>query len=207
MVPDPKDIPPESSIRSGSRKVKHMTEKIKARIMDAAKIQRSFQRMAHEIIERNRDLNNLVIVGIRTRGVFVAERIARLIKGIEDMDVPVGFLDITLYRDDLTGEAEQHVVKKTEIEFAIEKRDVILVDDVLFTGRTIRAAMDSLMDLGRPKTIQLLVFIDRGHRELPIRADYVGKFLPTSRRELVKLQMEEIDGKDEVQIIEPAGID
>jgi pyrimidine operon attenuation protein/uracil phosphoribosyltransferase len=116
-------------------------------------------------------------------------------------------LDITLYRDDFSDISEQHVVKKTEIEFPIENKDVLLVDDVLFTGRTIRAAMDSLIDLGRPKTIQLLVFIDRGHRELPIRADYVGKFLPTSRRERVKLQMTEIDNQDEVQIIEPGGID
>ncbi len=184
-----------------------MEEKIKARIMDSAKIRRAFQRMAHEIIERNRDLNNLVIVGIRTRGVFMAKRIAKLIKEIEDVDVPVGVLDITLYRDDFTDISEQHVVKKTDIEFSIEKMNVLLVDDVLFTGRTIRAAMDSLIDLGRPKTIQLLVFIDRGHRELPIRSDYVGKFLPTSRRERVKLQMKEIDDKDEVQIIEPAGMD
>ncbi len=184
-----------------------MAEKIKARIMDAAKIRRSFQRMAHEIIERNRDLNNLAIVGIRTRGVFMAERIARLIKEIEGVDVPVGVLDITLHRDDYSEGSEQHIVKKTEIEFAIDKKDIILVDDVLFTGRTIRAALDSLIDLGRPKTIQLLVFIDRGHRELPIRADYVGKSLPTSRRELVRLQMMEIDEKDEVLIIEPAGVD
>ncbi len=181
-------------------------EKIKARIMDAAKIKRAFQRMAHEIIERNRDLNNLVIVGIRTRGVFVAKRIAKLIKESEGVDIPVGVLDITLYRDDFSDMGEQHIVKKTEISFAVDKKDVLLVDDVLFTGRTIRAALDSLIDLGRPKTIQLLVFIDRGHRELPIRADYVGKFLPTSRRERVKLQMDEIDKKDEVQIIEPAGI-
>ena len=184
-----------------------MEEKIKARIMDAAKIQRAFQRMAHEIVERNRDLNNLVIVGIRTRGVFVAERISRLIKDIEGLEIPVGVLDITLYRDDVSDPEDQRLVKNTEIGFDIDKKDVLLVDDVLFTGRTIRAALDSLIDLGRPKTIQLLVFIDRGHRELPIRADYVGKFLPTSRRERVKLQMKEIDDKDEVQITEPTGMD
>jgi pyrimidine operon attenuation protein/uracil phosphoribosyltransferase len=184
-----------------------MEEKIKAKILDSAKIQRAFQRMAHEIIERNRDLNNLVIVGIRTRGVFVAERISRLIENIEGLEIPVGVLDITPYRDDFANPKGQRLVKKTEIDFDIDKKDVLLVDDVLFTGRTIRAAMDSLMDLGRPKTIQLLVFIDRGHRELPIRSDYVGKYLPTSRRERVKLQMKEIDDKDEVQITEPAGFD
>jgi pyrimidine operon attenuation protein/uracil phosphoribosyltransferase len=184
-----------------------MEEKIKARIMDSAKIQRAFQRMAHEIIERNRDLNNLVIVGVQTRGVFVAQRISRLIKGIEGIEIPVGVLDITLYRDDVANQGDQPSVTKTELDFDITEKDVLLVDDVLFTGRTIRAAMDSLTDLGRPKTIQLLVFIDRGHRELPIRADYVGKFLPTSRRERVKLQMKEIDDKDEVQITEPAGMD
>ncbi len=183
-----------------------MKEKIKAKIMDSRKIKRAFQRMATEITERNRDLNNLVIIGIRTRGVHIAKRIATLIKDFEKIDIPVGVLDITLYRDDISESEERHVVKKTEIDFSVSKKDVLLVDDVLFTGRTTRAAMDSLIDLGRPKTIQLLAFIDRGHRELPIRADYVGKFLPTSRRERVKVQLKEIDGKDEVLIIEPAGI-
>lgn len=182
-----------------------MEDKVKAKIMDSRKIKRSFHRMTHEIIERNRDLENLVIVGVRTRGVFVANRIAGLIREFEGIDIPVGVLDITLYRDDFSDPSEQHIVKKTEIDFSIDKKDVLLVDDVLFTGRTIRAAMDSLIDLGRPKSIQLLVFIDRGHRELPIRADYVGKFLPTSRRERVRLQMKEIDNKDEVRIVEHAG--
>ena len=183
-----------------------MKEKIKARIMDSRKIKRALLRMTTEIIERNRDLKNLVIVGIRTRGVHLAKRIALLVKDFEDIEIPVGILDITLYRDDFSELEAQHMVKKTEIDFAVNKKDVLLIDDVLFTGRTIRAAMDSLIDLGRPKTIQLLVFIDRGHRELPIRADYVGKFLPTSRRERVKLQLKEIDNKDEVLIMEPAGI-
>ena len=183
-----------------------MEEKIKARIMDARKIKRAFLRMTHEIIEHNRDLKRLVIVGIRTRGVFVAKRIAKLIHDFEGVEIPVGVLDITLYRDDFSHISEGHVVKKTEIDFSIDKKDVLLVDDVLFTGRTVRAAMDSLIDLGRPRTVHLLVFIDRGHRELPIRADYVGKFLPTSRRERVKLQMKEIDDKDEVLIVEPVGI-
>lgn len=183
-----------------------MEDKIKARVMDAKKIRRAFNRIATEISERNRDLNEVVIVGIRTRGVYIARRIAKLLKEFEDIDVPVGILDITLYRDDFSELEDQHIVKKTEIDFSVSEKDVILVDDVLFTGRTIRAAMDSLIDLGRPKTIQLLVFIDRGHRELPIRADYVGKFLPTSRREKVRVKMTEIDEKDEVLIIEPSGM-
>ncbi len=182
-----------------------MADKIKARVMDAPKIKRAFNRIATEITERNRDLKNLVIIGIRTRGVFIARRLAHLIKEFEGVEVPVGVLDITLYRDDFS-ELEQHSVKKTEISFSITDKDVLLVDDVLFTGRTIRAAMDSLVDLGRPKTIQLMVFVDRGHRELPIRADYVGKFLPTSRREKVRVHLKEIDKKDEVQIVEPEGI-
>jgi pyrimidine operon attenuation protein / uracil phosphoribosyltransferase len=184
---------------------KIMPDKIKARVMDAPKIKRAFNRIATEITERNRDLNNLVIIGIRTRGVFIARRLASLVNESEGIDIPVGVLDITLYRDDFS-ELEKHSVKKTEINFSITRKDVLLVDDVLFTGRTIRAAMDNLVDLGRPKTIQLMVFIDRGHRELPIRADYVGKFLPTSRRENVKVHLEEIDNKDEVQIVEPEGI-
>jgi pyrimidine operon attenuation protein/uracil phosphoribosyltransferase len=183
-----------------------MEDKIKARIMDSPKMNRAFQRIATEITERNRDLNNLVIIGIRTRGVHVAKRIAKLIKVQEKIDVPLGVLDITLYRDDFSDMEAQHVVKTTEINFSVKNKDILLVDDVLFTGRTIRAAMDSLMDLGRPKTIQLLVFIDRGHRELPIRADYVGKYLPTSRKEIVQVRLEEIDGSDEVLITEPVEI-
>jgi len=183
-----------------------MEEKIKAKILDTRKIKRSLQRMTTEITEKNRNLKNLVIVGIRTRGIYIGKRIAKLIKNLEGIDVPVGVLDITLYRDDFSKLEAQHMVKKTEINFSVAKKDVLLVDDVLFTGRTIRAAMDSLIDLGRPKTIQLLVLIDRGHRELPIRADYVGKFLPTSKREIVQVHLKEIDDKDEVLITEPAGI-
>lgn len=183
-----------------------MVEKIKARVMDSRKIKRAIQRMTTEIIERNRNLKNLVIVGIRTRGIYLGKRISKLIKELEKRDVPVGVLDITLYRDDFSELEAQHMVKKTEINFSVAKKDVLLVDDVLFTGRTIRAAMDSLIDLGRPKTIQLLVLIDRGHRELPIRADYVGKFLPTSKREVVQVQLKEIDKIDEVLITEPPGM-
>lgn len=181
-----------------------MEEKIKARIMDAGKIQRSLLRMTSEILERNRNLKNLVIVGIRTRGIYIGKRISELIKELEQLDVPVGVLDITLYRDDFAELETQHMVQKTEIDFSIQKKDVLLVDDVLFTGRTIRAAMDGLFDLGRPQSIQLLVLIDRGHRELPIRADYVGKVLPTSRREIVQVKLAEVDEADEVLIAEPA---
>ncbi|MDH5385851.1 MAG: bifunctional pyr operon transcriptional regulator/uracil phosphoribosyltransferase PyrR [Candidatus Aminicenantes bacterium] len=183
-----------------------MEEKIKAKVMDAPKIRRALHRMVTEISERNRDLSNLVIVGIRTRGIYIGKRISKMIKELEKIEIPVGVLDITLYRDDFSELESQHMVKKTEINFSVADKDVLLVDDVLFTGRTIRAAMDSLIDLGRPKTIQLLVLIDRGHRELPIRADYVGKFLPTSKREIVQVQLKEIDESDEILITEPAEI-
>jgi len=181
-----------------------MANKVKARVMDASKIRRILYRMATEIIERHRDLKSLVIVGIRTRGIYIAKRIAKIIKDMEKVDIPVGVMDITLYRDDFSELEPQHIVHKTEIKFSIAKKNVLLVDDVLFTGRTIRAAMDGLFDIGRPKSIQLLVLIDRGHRELPIRADYIGKNLPTSRREIVEVQLKEIDDKDEVLIVEPA---
>jgi pyrimidine operon attenuation protein/uracil phosphoribosyltransferase len=180
-----------------------MKEKIKAGIMDAPKIRRVLLRMATEILERNRNLKNLVLVGIRTRGVFLARRIAKLIREMENVEIPVGVMDITLYRDDVSEADGKARVQKSEIPFAVAKKDVLLVDDVLFTGRTIRAAMDSLFDIGRPRTIQLLVFIDRGHREMPIRADYVGKSLPTSRRERVQVHLTEIDKTDEVLITEP----
>jgi len=180
-----------------------MEEKIKASVMDSSKIKRALQRMATEILERNRNLKNLVVVGIRTRGIYIGKRIAKLIKDMEKIHIPVGVMDITLYRDDFAEIETQHMAQKTEIPFSIAKKDVLLVDDVLFTGRTIRAAMDSLFDMGRPKSIQLLVLIDRGHRELPIRADYVGKSLPTSRRELVQVHLKEIDNRDDVLITEP----
>jgi pyrimidine operon attenuation protein/uracil phosphoribosyltransferase len=183
-----------------------MQEKIKAKVMDSRKIKRAIHRMTTEIVERNRSLKNLVIVGIRTRGIYLGKRISKLIKEMEKVDIPVGVLDITLYRDDFSEIEAQHMVRKTEINFSVAKKDVLLVDDVLFTGRTIRAAMDSLIDLGRPKTIQLLVLIDRGHKELPIRADYAGKFLPTSKREQVQVKLKEIDNSDEVLITEPAGL-
>jgi pyrimidine operon attenuation protein/uracil phosphoribosyltransferase len=183
-----------------------MKFKIKARVMDGSKIKRALIRMTTEILEGNRNLKNLVVVGIRTRGIYLGRRLAQLIKELEKVDIPVGALDITPYRDDISGLDVSPLVRKTEIPFSIANMDVLLVDDVLNTGRTIRAAMDGLFNLGRPRTIQLLVLIDRGHRELPVRADYVGKVLPTSKRELVQVKLTEVDGGDEVLITEPAGL-
>jgi pyrimidine operon attenuation protein/uracil phosphoribosyltransferase len=180
-----------------------MQEKVKASVMDAAKIRRVEQRLVTEILERNRNLKNLVIVGIRTRGAVLAKRLAKMIRDMEGKEIPVGLMDITRYRDDFTEIKAKTAVQKTHLPFPIVKKDVLLVDDVLFTGRTIRAAMEGLFDLGRAKSIQLLVLVDRGHRELPIRADYIGKLLPTSRRELVQVHLKEVDGRDEVLITEP----
>lgn len=177
-----------------------MTLKEKAKIMDSVAINKALVRIAHEILEKNKDIKNLVIIGIRNRGEFLAKRLAEQIKKIESQETPVGALDITLYRDDLTQVAEQPVVKETIINFDINGKSIILVDDVLFTGRTIRCALSELIDFGRPKNIQLAVMIDRGHRELPIRADYVGKNVPTSLSELVEVKLEETDGVDEVLI-------
>lgn len=176
--------------------------KEKAQLMDQQGIQRALVRIAHEIIERNRGIGELALVGVRTRGVPLAKKINEAIKHIEGTEVPVGVLDITLYRDDLTTIAHQPVVHKTEVPFSIAGRVVVLVDDVIYTGRTVRAALDALIDLGRPKAIQLAVLIDRGHRELPIRPDFVGKNVPTSEREVVSVQLEETDGVDRVIIKE-----
>lgn len=174
--------------------------KTKARIMDAAKMQRTITRIAHEIIERNKGIRDLVLVGIRRRGVPLAERIGHSIEKIEGMAAPIGILDITLYRDDLTMISPQPIVRQTQLPFDLNDKHVVLVDDVLFSGRTVRAALEALIDLGRPKTIQLAVLIDRGHRELPIRADYVGKSVPTSLTEQVKVKVKEFDEIDEVTI-------
>src|SRR3954465_12429365 len=171
-------------------------------VMDADRMARALTRIAHEIVERNRGTNDLALVGIRTRGVPLARRIAASLKDITGGDVPTGALDITLYRDDLMRHAvgPQPVVRRTEITFSIDNRSILLVDDVLYTGRAVRAALDALIDFGRPSTIQLVVLVDRGHRELPIKADYVGKNLPTSRRESVQVRLVEVDGDDEVVI-------
>ncbi len=178
-----------------------MPEERSVNVMDADKIDRALTRIAHEILERHRDVEDLVLVGIRTRGVPLALRLQGKIAQIESKDIPVGILDITLYRDDLTTVGPHAVLKETKIHFPIDGRKIILVDDVLFTGRTIRAALDGLMDFGRPRNIQLAVLVDRGHRELPIRADYVGKNVPTSLEEMVQVRLREEDGLDEVLLL------
>lgn len=162
-------------------------------IMDSMGINRALSRITHEIIERNRGAQELVLIGIRRGGVDLANHLARKIKELEGIDLTIGELDITLYRDDLSSKKEQPILRKTVIPFDVTDKKIILVDDVLYTGRTIRAALDGIMDLGRPKEIQLAVMIDRGHRELPIRPDYVGKNLPTSRNEVVKVTLDQGD--------------
>lgn len=175
--------------------------KVKSIIMDNAAIDRALKRMAHEIIEQNKGLENLYLVGIRTRGVPMAQRIQGYLKEIENVEIPVGLLDITLYRDDLTTISHQPVIKGSEINFELDNTRVILFDDVLYTGRTVRAALEALLDFGRPKDIQLCVLIDRGHRELPIKADYVGKNVPTSSDEIIKVSFNETDADDSVKIL------
>jgi pyrimidine operon attenuation protein/uracil phosphoribosyltransferase len=173
----------------------------KAAVMGESEIKRTLVRIAHEIVEKNKGVSNLALIGIRTRGVFLAERLAQEIFKIEEKEIPVGTLDITLYRDDLSLVARQPLVLKTEIPFDVSQKKIVLIDDVLYTGRTIRAAMDAIVDLGRPWVIQLAVLVDRGHRELPIRADYTGKNLPTSKKEIVKVKLKEVDGEDKVGIV------
>ncbi|GBD26301.1 Bifunctional protein PyrR [bacterium HR30] len=167
-------------------------------VLDARGIDRALTRIAHEIVERNKGLEDLVLIGIRSRGVHLAERLRRKLAEIDGTTVPMGIIDITLYRDDLSRSRQQPEVKETKVDFPIDDRRVILVDDVLFTGRTVRAALDALVDLGRPRSVQLCVLVDRGHRELPIRADYVGKNLPTSLDEEVQVRLAESDGVEEV---------
>ena len=174
----------------------------KAQVLDEAALDRALTRIAHEILERNGGAQDLTVVGLRTRGITLARRLAAKIARIDGATLPVGTLDITLYRDDLDVRGVP-VIRGTDIPFPIKDRVVILVDDVLFTGRTIRAALDALIDLGRPRSIQLAILVDRGHRELPIRPDYVGKNLPTSRRESVAVRLREHDGEDRVVIEEP----
>jgi pyrimidine operon attenuation protein/uracil phosphoribosyltransferase len=170
-------------------------------VMDAKTIERALIRIAHEIVEKNKGAENMAVIGIKNRGEYLAQRVARLIEKIEEVQIPVGLMDITLYRDDIQTKLEQPLVQKTEIPFDVRDKVIILVDDVLFTGRTIRAALDQIIDFGRPRCIQLAVLVDRGHRELPIRADYVGKNIPTAKSELVKVKIKEVDGEDSVSII------
>ena len=179
-----------------------MTLKEKTKILEKDDIDRALQRIAHEIIEKVKETGDIALVGIKNRGAYLAGRLAEKIEKITNSKIPVGALDITLYRDDLTEASSQPIVHATEITFDIDGKKIILVDDVLYTGRTIRCALDALIDFGRPAQIQLAVLVDRGHRELPIRADYVGKNVPTALKETVEVRLEEPDGKDEVVICE-----
>ncbi|MGB3367347.1 MAG: bifunctional pyr operon transcriptional regulator/uracil phosphoribosyltransferase PyrR [Acidaminobacteraceae bacterium] len=172
----------------------------KARILDEAGMMRSITRLAHEIIEHNKGVTDVALIGIHSRGVPIAKMIADKIESIEGKLVKVGSIDITMYRDDLSEIADKPIVRESDIDFDISNMNVVLVDDVIFTGRTVRAALDAVMDVGRPKTIQLAVLVDRGHRELPIRADYIGKNVPTSKKEIVKVRIKEIDSLNEVSI-------
>ena len=183
-----------------------MPDSKSAVVMDADRIARTLTRIAHEIVERNKGVDGLALVGVRTRGVPIARRLARILKQISGDDVPTGALDITLYRDDLMRHpvGPQPVIRRTEIPFSIDNKKILLVDDVLYTGRTTRAALDALIDFGRPQAIQLIVLVDRGHRELPIKADYVGKNLPTSPEESVQVRLQETDGNDEVVLQQEA---
>jgi pyrimidine operon attenuation protein / uracil phosphoribosyltransferase len=179
-----------------------MTLNAKATLMDPQEVTRALTRIAHEIIERNKGTDDLALVGVHTRGVPIAERLADMIERFEGVRPRTGKLDITLYRDDLTEIALQPIVRKTEVPFDVSGMRIVLCDDVLYTGRTARAALDALVDMGRPGVIQYAVLVDRGHRELPIRADYVGKNVPTSRSEVVKVRLEEVDGVDGVELLE-----
>ena len=173
--------------------------KLKSVLVDENTFSRTLKRISHEIIEKNSDLENLCLVGIKTRGVPLAKRISEYIFEIENKKIDVGMLDITLYRDDIDT-TDSPIVNETDIPFDIAKKSVVLVDDVIYTGRTVRAALDAIMSFGRPSKIQLAVFVDRGHRELPIRADYVGKNIPTSKNELVRVGIKECDGKDIIEL-------
>jgi pyrimidine operon attenuation protein / uracil phosphoribosyltransferase len=174
----------------------------KSQLMSASEIDRTLVRLAHEILERTQNLDKLAFIGIRRRGVPLAQRLAAKIESLEQRKVPVGILDINLYRDDLSTVSHQPVVNATDIPFPVTGKDIILMDDVLYTGRTIRAALDALFDQGRPKSVQLLVLIDRGHRELPIEATFVGRSIPTSSREIIEVKLNEVDGQEQVLLVE-----
>jgi pyrimidine operon attenuation protein / uracil phosphoribosyltransferase len=178
----------------------------KATVMDARSIENALIRIAHEIAERNQGVADVAIVGIRTRGAYLAKRLSAMLKGITGTMPAEGVIDITLYRDDLMISDSQPVVHETDIGFDVSLKHIVLIDDVLYTGRTIRAALDAFIDFGRPRSIQLAVLVDRGHRELPVRADYVGKNIPTSKNQAVKVQLSETDGMDEVVVLEKDGI-
>lgn len=181
-----------------------MISRRKKQVLNGEEIEKSLKRIAHEIVEKNREGGNLVFIGIMRRGVTLARRLSRLVRDIAAVEVPIGALDITLYRDDLSEIASQPLLRKTEVPFTVKGTKVVLVDDVLFTGRTVRAALDAIIDMGRPCSIQLAVLLDRGHRELPIRADFVGKNIPTASSEVVEVKLTEDDGVDEVMIEEEA---
>ena len=178
------------------------TVKLKAQIMDEISVERAIVRIAHQIIEKNHGIDNLCIIGIKTRGVPIARRLVKAIKSIEGVQVDMGILDISVYRDDLTDFNQDPVLNSTDIPFPVVNKKVVLVDDVIYTGRTVRAAMDAIMAIGRAATIQLAVLVDRGHRELPIRSDFVGKNIPTSKSEVVAVHLKEYDGETNVQLFE-----
>ncbi len=194
--------PINSSASTPSASTSHLREK--GRLMSASEIERTLVRLAHEIVERNNGCSNLGLIGIKRRGVPLAHRIAKLIETIEKTPVVTGVLDISFYRDDLSTASPRPIVEKGDIGFDVNGRDIILMDDVLFTGRTIRAALDALFDQGRPKSVQLLVLIDRGHRELPIEARFIGRTIPTSRREIIEVKLREVDNDEQVLLVELA---
>lgn len=175
---------------------------VKAKIIDEQNFERIITRISHEILEKNKGSKTLVLLGMRTRGEYLAKRIFNKIKEIENIEIPFGVLDVTLYRDDFRTRLKQPQVSVSDITFDLNEKDIILVDDVLYTGRTVRSALNAIMDMGRPSTIQFVVLIDRGHRELPIKADYVGKNVPTSNDEEIKVKMKEIDGEDSVYLVD-----
>lgn len=179
-----------------------MKFRVKAKLVDADGVRRTLTRLAHEIIERNRGLQNLALIGMQTRGVHIADRLRKLIRDIEGGDVPMGVLDVTLYRDDFRLKFKRPQVQVTHIDFDVDEKNLILVDDVIYTGRTVRAALDALMDLGRAARVQSVVLVDRGHRELPIKPDFVGKNIPTSLGEEVRVRMMESDGEDAILLVE-----
>lgn len=179
-----------------------MEFRIKSQIIDGQGLKRTIARLSHEILEWNKGLEDVAIVGMQTRGVYLAKRIAQKLQEIEGKQVPVGILDVTLYRDDFRIRLKQPKVQVTEIPFSVDEKNIVLVDDVLYTGRTVRAALDAVMDLGRPASIQLAILIDRGHRELPIKADFIGKNIPTSTGEEISVHLQEVDGEDGVYVVD-----